>query len=213
MFESAVDGFGGSVAGAWPVEEREDVGRALSQGACEPADLDKGGGDAGADRVDHSLHHLLAALLVGFPIGGDDALVDAPGRFDLDVLVAGEQCCQACALLVGEEIIPGVQGAARTVEGVTRAATVPSRGLLDALPAPIVLTPSNRCGSSMRRRLPSARIALFAVCQNTPRPAAARETVRWSTTSASSAQPSPPREIFALAGAARVVSCRQVRRQ
>ena len=35
MFESAVDGLGGSVAGAGPVEERQDVGGALGQGPAE----------------------------------------------------------------------------------------------------------------------------------------------------------------------------------
>jgi len=76
-----------------------------------------------------------------------------------------------------------------------------------------VVTPSNLAGSSISRRLPSARIAVFAVCHDTPRPAAARETVRWSTTIAFSAHPTPPREIFARGAAAFVVSCRQVRRQ
>ncbi|WP_455132319.1 hypothetical protein [Microbacterium aurum] len=56
-------------------------------------------------------------------------------------------------------------------------------------------------------------IAVFAVCHDTPSPAAARETVRWSTTIAVSAHPIPPREIFALGAAAFDVSCRQVRRQ
>ena len=56
-------------------------------------------------------------------------------------------------------------------------------------------------------------IAVFAVCHDTPSPAAARETVRWSTTITVSAHPIPPREIFSLGAAAFDVSCRQVRRQ
>ena len=39
-----------------------------------------------------SVAHQLAALgSVGFAVGGDHPLVDAPGGFDLDVLVGGEQ--------------------------------------------------------------------------------------------------------------------------
>ena len=39
MLESSVDGLGGSVAGAGPVEEREHVVGALFQRPPEPADL------------------------------------------------------------------------------------------------------------------------------------------------------------------------------
>ena len=39
-------------------------------------------------------------------------------------------------------------------------------------------TPSNRCGSSIRTRLPSARTASLAVFHDTPRPSATRATVR-----------------------------------
>jgi hypothetical protein len=35
---------------------------------------------------------------------------------------------------------------------------------------PITRTPSNRCGSSISRRLPSASTASFAVFHDTPRP-------------------------------------------
>jgi hypothetical protein len=78
---------------------------------------------------------------------------------------------------------------------------------------PIVVTPSNLPGSSIRRFLPSGRRAVFAVCHDTPSPAAARSTVRWPTTIAVNAQRTPQREIFARAAAARVMPCRQVRRQ
>jgi len=39
-------------------------------------------------------------------------LVDAPGGFDLDVIVAGEQGSEPVLLPVGEEVGAGVQGAA-----------------------------------------------------------------------------------------------------
>lgn len=78
---------------------------------------------------------------------------------------------------------------------------------------PITATPSNRAGSSISARLPSARTAVFAVCQDTPKPAATRETVRWSTTMPSSAHRIPRRDSFARAGAAAVRSSRQERPQ
>lgn len=43
---------------------------------------------------------------------------------------------------------------------------------------PITRTPSKRASSSISRRWPSARTALFAVCDATPSPAATRDTVR-----------------------------------
>jgi hypothetical protein len=43
---------------------------------------------------------------------------------------------------------------------------------------PITRTPSNRCGSSINTRLPSASTASFAVFHDTPRPSATRATVK-----------------------------------
>ena len=65
-----------------------------------------------------------AAGPVGFAVGGDHALVDAPGRFDLDVLVVGEQRLEPLLLLVGEQVGAGVQGPAGPVERVVGAAAV-----------------------------------------------------------------------------------------
>ena len=42
MFKAAVDGLGGSVTGAVPVEERQDIGGPMLQGLAEPADLRQG---------------------------------------------------------------------------------------------------------------------------------------------------------------------------
>lgn len=137
VFEPPVDGLGGAVAGAGPVEEREDVRGALLQGAAELVDLDERRGDAGGDGIDHGLHHLLALVLVWFAVGGDDALVDAPGRFHFDVLLRGEQRGEPIALLVSEEATAGMQCAASLVERVPGAASMPERGLLDPLPAPV----------------------------------------------------------------------------
>jgi hypothetical protein len=60
---------------------------------------------AGTPRLIESMswsHELTAPLPVGFAVGGDHALVDAPGGLDLDVLVGGEQGFQSLLLLVGE---------------------------------------------------------------------------------------------------------------
>ena len=137
VFESPVDGLGGAVAGAGAVEECEDVARPLLHGPAELADLDERRGNAAADRSDHLLHHRLRFLLVGLPVGRDDALVDAPGRLDLDVLLAREHCVQACPLPVGEQARPGVQGAAGFVERVALEPAVPGGVLLDPTPADI----------------------------------------------------------------------------
>ncbi len=91
VFEASVDRLGRAVVGAGAIEEREDVRGALLEGAAESADLDQRGRNTAGDAVDHGLHHRLAAVLVGFSVGGDDALVDAPGRFDFDMLVGSEQ--------------------------------------------------------------------------------------------------------------------------
>ena len=50
--------------------------------------------------------------LIRLPVGGHHALVDAPGGFDLDVLVGCEQLLQPVLLLVGEQVRSGVQGPA-----------------------------------------------------------------------------------------------------
>lgn len=78
---------------------------------------------------------------------------------------------------------------------------------------PIVVTPSNRCGSSISTRLPSARTASFAVFQLTASPSAIRATVRCCTTIPSSAHRSPRRDSLALGSAAFVMSWRHTWQQ
>jgi len=43
-------------------------------------------------------------------VGGDHALVDAPGRFDLHVIIGREQVGQPVLLLLGEQVGAGVRG-------------------------------------------------------------------------------------------------------
>jgi hypothetical protein len=75
---------------------------------------------------------------------------------------------------------------------------------------PITRTPSNRCGSSINTRLPSAGTASFAVFHDTPRPSATRATVKCCHTLPSSAHRSARRDSFARGSAARLVSWRDM---
>ena len=116
MLEAAVDHLGRSVRRAGAVKEREDVRGTLLQGATESADLDQRGGEPCGEGVEHGVLHLLGLGLVGFPVGGDDALVGAPDRFDLDMLLGGEHRVQPDLLLLGEQARADVEGAAGLVE-------------------------------------------------------------------------------------------------
>ena len=73
---------------------------------------------------------------------------------------------------------------------------------------PITVTPSKRCGSAIRTRLPSARTASLAVFHATPSPSATRATVRCATTRPSNAQRSARRDNFERGAAALLVSWR-----
>ena len=90
MLETAVDRFGRPVGGAGTFEVGQDVGGPLLERSAEGDDLGEGGGDAAADGFDEAGHQGAAGLAVGFAVGRDHALIDAPGGFDLGVLVGGE---------------------------------------------------------------------------------------------------------------------------
>lgn len=95
-----------AVAGAGVVEKREDVGGAVFQGVAEPDQFGQLGGDAGGDRLDHAGHEVTTKSGVGAAVGLDEALVDAPGGFDLDMVITGEQVFESGGLFVGEQISP-----------------------------------------------------------------------------------------------------------
>jgi hypothetical protein len=59
----------------------------------------------GGDQPGHELASLGA---VGFAVGSVHALVDGPGRLDVDVLIACEQGLEPEPLLVGEQVDAGV---------------------------------------------------------------------------------------------------------
>ena len=73
---------------------------------------------------------------------------------------------------------------------------------------PITATPSNRAGSSIRTRLPSARTASLAVFHDTAEPFGDPGDGQVLTTMPSSAHRSPRRDSFARGSAARLVSWR-----
>src|SRR4051812_49359801 len=75
------------------------------------------------------------------PVSADDALVDRPGRLDLDVLVDGEQRVEAGALLLGEQAGAGVQGPPGSVERIVTATAVAVEVLLDTAAAPVQRVP------------------------------------------------------------------------
>jgi uncharacterized membrane protein YbhN (UPF0104 family) len=56
VFEAAVEGFCWAVAGAGPVEVRQDVGGALVEGSAQPPQLGQYGRDALAESLDHCGH-------------------------------------------------------------------------------------------------------------------------------------------------------------
>ncbi len=137
MFEAAVEGLGGTVRGAGPVEVGQHIVGSLLQCSAQCDHLGQRGGDAVADRGDQAGHHGPASGPVGFTVGRDHPLVDAPGGFDLDMIIAREQGSEPVLLPVGEEAGAGVQGPARRVERVTGAASMSVDGLLDASAASV----------------------------------------------------------------------------
>lgn len=75
---------------AWWSKKRQHVGAAAPQGAAQLCQFLKRGGHAVPQRVDDCGHHGLAATPVRLAVGGDDALVDAPGDDDGEVVVVVE---------------------------------------------------------------------------------------------------------------------------
>lgn len=126
MFQAAVDGLCGSVGCAGAVEVGQDVDGAAFQCPAESDQLGQGGRDVSADSVDDLLELDLACLSVTISVGGDDALVDAPGRLDFDVAFVGKHRLQPLPLAVGEQIGAGAQHPADAVERVTVPSFIPA---------------------------------------------------------------------------------------
>ena len=102
VFEPAVDGLGGSVAGELVVEEGQDVRQAAFEGARQGPQLAGRVGGFGVDAVDELVHHAARLAPVGFGIAGDDLLVGAPHDPQRLVAFVPEQPVETGALPVGE---------------------------------------------------------------------------------------------------------------
>ena len=135
VFQPAIQGLTRAVRRAGPVEVRQHVGRPLLQRPAQHDDFGQRAGDTAADGLDEILHQLATLRAVRFAVGGDHLLVDGPGGFDLDVLIAGEQGFQASLLARSEKVQTGVQGPTGAVERIGSATAVAVQCLLDAAPA------------------------------------------------------------------------------
>ena len=109
MFETSVDGFGRTVAGVGMIEVGQDVPGSAFECSSQCDDLREGARDTRvAKTVYFGSHQGLTADFVGITIGVDDVLVDAPGDFECDVAIAGEQVDDAELLAWGEQAGSGV---------------------------------------------------------------------------------------------------------
>ena len=109
MFEAAVDGFGGTVAGVGVVEVGLDIPGSAFECPAQRNELAQAPRYArGGQCVDFGFRHGLTRTRVGCAVGVDDVLVGAPGDFECDVLLTGEQVEDAVLLAWGEQAGSGV---------------------------------------------------------------------------------------------------------
>ena len=103
MFEAAVDRFGGTACGVGVVEVGQDVPGSAFECPAQRDELGQAPRYArGGQCVDFGSYQGLTADFVGITVGVDDVLVDAPGDFECDVAIAGEQVEDAVLLAWGE---------------------------------------------------------------------------------------------------------------
>ena len=92
MFEAAVDGFGGAVAGVGVIEVGQDVCGSAFECPAQGGELGQAPRYArGGQGVDFGFHQGLTHVRVGRAVGVDDVLVGAPGDFEGNVAIADEQ--------------------------------------------------------------------------------------------------------------------------
>ena len=92
MFEASVDGFGRSIAGVGVVEVGQDVSGSAFECPAQRDELGQAPRYArGGQCVDFGFHQGLTHVRVGRAVGVDNTLVDAPGDFECDRAIAGEQ--------------------------------------------------------------------------------------------------------------------------
>lgn len=102
MFESGVDGLGWAVAGAGVVEVGQDVAGSSLQGAAEASQFDQRRGNSVVEISNRGAHDRSPDVFVWVTAGSDDALVDTPGGFDLNMRVTAESRTQPMVLTLGE---------------------------------------------------------------------------------------------------------------
>ena len=103
MFEAAVDGFGRTVAGVGVVEVGQDVPGSAFERSAQRDELGQTPRYArGGQGVDFGFHQGLTHVRVGRAVGVDNVLIGAPGDFECDVAIAGEQVEDAVLLAWGE---------------------------------------------------------------------------------------------------------------
>ena len=92
MFEAAVDGFGGAIAGVGMIEGGQDVPGSAFECPAQHHELGQAPRYAcGGQCVDFGFRHRLTRTRVGCAVGVDDVLVGAPDDLQCDVLGAGKQ--------------------------------------------------------------------------------------------------------------------------
>ena len=103
MFKAPVDSFGRAIAGMGMIKVGQDVPGSAFECPAQRNELGQASWYArGCQCVDFGLHQGLTAEFVGIAVGVDDVLVDAPGDFECDVAIAGEQVEDLVLLAWGE---------------------------------------------------------------------------------------------------------------
>lgn len=109
MFEAAVDGFGGAIAGVGMIEVGQEVPGLAFECPAQRHELGQAPRYAcGGQCVDFGLHQGLTTDSVGIAVGVDNTLADAPGDFEGNVAIAGEQVEDLMLLTRGESAGSGV---------------------------------------------------------------------------------------------------------
>ena len=119
MFEASIDGFGGAACGMGMIKVGQDVPGSAFERSSQRDDLREGARHSHvAETVYFGLHQGLTADFIGIAIGINNALVDAPGDFEGDVAIAGEQVEDPVLLAWDEQAGSGVEHTASLVEGI-----------------------------------------------------------------------------------------------
>lgn len=120
------------------VEVGEDVPGSAFEYPARCDDLSEGARDARiAEMVYFGLDPGLARTCVGRAVCIDDVLVDAPGDFEGDVAIAGEQVGYLVLLARRELVSPGVEHTVGLVQGI-RGTPTPMVTFLPGAPAALI---------------------------------------------------------------------------